>query len=134
MFMPLGTSVSSSKISLLSSLCLDAIPPFTCLTTVTFMSWRLLWSARLKCSATLSSLLLGLKSTEMLKIFNLTAYKEGKIAFQFFGKRRRNMTILNLRLEKRFSHQLSEKINKITVACWRFFFSPKTIKTDFYSS
>ena len=38
MFMPLGASVLSLKISLLSSLCLDAVPPFTCLTTVTFMS------------------------------------------------------------------------------------------------
>ena len=28
------------------------ILPFTCLTTDTFMSWVLLWSARLKCSAT----------------------------------------------------------------------------------
>ena len=34
MFMPLGASVLSLKISLLSSLCVDAVPPFTCLTTV----------------------------------------------------------------------------------------------------
>ena len=47
MLMPLGASVLSLKISLLSSPCLDAVPPFTCLTT-----WMLLWSARLKCSAT----------------------------------------------------------------------------------
>ena len=35
MFMPLVGSVLSLKISLISALCLDAVPPFTCLTTVT---------------------------------------------------------------------------------------------------
>ena len=52
MFMPLGASILSLKITLLSSRRLGAVPLFTCLTTDTFMSWVLLWSTRLKCSAT----------------------------------------------------------------------------------
>ena len=47
-----GVSVLSLKITLLSSRCLGVVPPFTCLTTDTFMSWALSWSARLECSAT----------------------------------------------------------------------------------
>ena len=52
MFKPLGTSVPSWKMSRRSSRCRVTVPPFTCLTTDTHMSWTWLCSGRLKCSAT----------------------------------------------------------------------------------
>ena len=42
MFMPLGASVLSLKITLLSSRCLGAVPLFTCLTTDTVISIHVL--------------------------------------------------------------------------------------------
>ena len=52
MFKPPGASVPSWKMSRRSSRCRVAVPPFTCLTTDTRMSWTWLCSGRLKCSAT----------------------------------------------------------------------------------
>ncbi len=52
MFKPLGAIVPSSKIILLSSRCLLVVSPFTWRTTNTLISPILLWSGRLKRSAT----------------------------------------------------------------------------------
>ena len=52
MFKPPGTSVPSWKMSRRSSHCRVGVPPFTCLTTDTRMSWTWLCSGRLKCLAT----------------------------------------------------------------------------------
>ena len=52
MFKPPGVNVPSWKMSHLSSRCRVAVPPFTCLTTDTRISWTLLCSGNLKYSAT----------------------------------------------------------------------------------